>query len=76
MTRLRPVLVTALVASLGFLPMAIVNYLARLGHYYGHDQFLSIDELGVQFKVEALAKSPAKFNEQQLLFWQSLFSLY
>src|SRR3990167_5558135 len=56
----------------GFLPMAIVNYLARLGHYYGHDEFLSIADLSAQFKVESLAKSPAKFNEKQLLFWQSL----
>src|SRR5207237_559596 len=55
----------------GFLPMAIVNYLARLGHYYGHDTFLSLDELSAQFKMESLAKSPAKFNEQQLLFWQT-----
>ncbi|HLB56649.1 MAG TPA: glutamate--tRNA ligase [Coxiellaceae bacterium] len=55
----------------GFLPMAIVNYLARLGHYYGHDTFLSLDELSLQFKMESLAKSPAKFNEQQLLFWQT-----
>lgn len=55
----------------GFLPLAIVNYLSRLGHYYGHDQFLSIDELADQFKVESLAKSPAKYNEKQLLFWQT-----
>jgi glutamyl-tRNA synthetase len=55
----------------GFLPLAIVNYLSRLGHYYGHDQFPSLDELAVQFKVESLSKSPAKFNEQQLLFWQT-----
>lgn len=55
----------------GFLPMALVNYLARLGHYYGHDTFLSLDELSAQFKMTALAKSPAKYNEQQLLFWQT-----
>lgn len=55
----------------GFLPMAIVNYLARLGHYYGHDQFLSLEELSAQFKIASLAKSPAKYNEQQLLFWQT-----
>lgn len=55
----------------GFLPMAIVNYLSRLGHYYGHDTFLSIDQLAEQFKTDALAKSPAKFNEKQLLFWQT-----
>lgn len=55
----------------GFLPQAVVNYLARLGHYYGHDQFLTLDELACQFKLESLSKSPAKFNEQQLLFWQT-----
>lgn len=55
----------------GFLPMALVNYLARLGHYYGHDTFLSLDELSAQFKMTSLAKSPAKYNEQQLLFWQT-----
>jgi glutamyl-tRNA synthetase len=55
----------------GFLPMAIVNYLARLGHYYGHDRYLSLQALSVEFKIESLAKSPAKYNEQQLLFWQT-----
>lgn len=55
----------------GFLPLAIVNYLSRLGHYFGHDRFLTLDELSAEFKIEALAKSPAKFNEQQLLFWQT-----
>src|SRR3990167_598760 len=55
----------------GFLPLAILNYLARLGHYYGHDEFLTIAELAAQFKLVALAKSPAKYNEKQLLYWQS-----
>ena len=55
----------------GFLPEAIVNYLARLGHYFGHDQFLNIDALAKTFRIESLSKSPAKFNEQQLLFWQT-----
>jgi len=55
----------------GFLPLAIVNYLARLGHYYGHDHFLTLEALAAEFKIESLAKSPAKFNEQQLLYWQN-----
>lgn len=55
----------------GFLPMAIVNYLARLGHYYGHDQYLTLDQLSAEFKIESLIKSPAKYNEKQLLFWQT-----
>lgn len=54
----------------GYLPEAIVNYLARLGHYYGHDEFLSVAELAAEFKIEALNKSPAKFNPEQLQYWQ------
>lgn len=54
----------------GYLPLAIVNYLARLGHYYGHDEFLSLEQLGSQFKLTSLSTSPAKYNPDQLLFWQ------
>lgn len=54
----------------GYLPEAVVNYLARLGHYYGHDNLLSFDELAAQFTMEGLSKSPAKFNWQQLNYWQ------
>lgn len=54
----------------GYLPLAIVNYLARLGHYYGHDQLLSLEQLAEQFKLTSLSNSPAKYNPDQLLFWQ------
>lgn len=54
----------------GYLSEAVINYLARLGHYYGHDQLLSLDELAVQFTLDKLSKSPAKFNPAQLDFWQ------
>ncbi|MCB1828040.1 MAG: glutamate--tRNA ligase, partial [Coxiellaceae bacterium] len=54
----------------GYLALAIVNYISRLGHYYGHDDFLSFERLAEQFKVESLVKSPAKFNLEQLHYWQ------
>lgn len=54
----------------GYLPEAVTNYLARLGHYYGHDNLLSLTELAEQFSLEGLSKSPAKFNVQQLNYWQ------
>jgi len=54
----------------GFLPLAICNYMGRLGHYYANDKFMSMDELAEGFKIETLSKSPAKFNPQQLLYWQ------
>ena len=54
----------------GYLPEAVINYLARLGHYYGHDQLLSFDELAAQFTLDKLSQSPAKFNAAQLDYWQ------
>lgn len=54
----------------GYLPSAIVNYLARLGHYYESDAFMALDNLAEQFKIESLSKSPAKFNVSQLDYWQ------
>lgn len=54
----------------GYLASAIINYLARLGHYYGHDDFLSLEELAAQFKKESLSKSPAKFDFELLNHWQ------
>ncbi len=54
----------------GFLPAAIVNYLARLGHYYDDDSFMSIEQLAAKFSLENLGKSPARFDPHQLLRWQ------
>ena len=56
--------------EMGYLPEAITNYLARLGHYYKSDTFLSLAELVEGFNIESLGKSPAKFNAQQLDYWQ------
>lgn len=54
----------------GYLSQAVVNYLARLGHYFGHDHFMSLDGLAGDFKTTALSKSPAKFDAHQLDHWQ------
>ncbi|MBW5803032.1 glutamate--tRNA ligase [Coxiella endosymbiont of Ornithodoros amblus] len=54
----------------GYLPLALTNYLARLGHYYTSDKLLSLAELAKGFNIESLSKSPAKFNAQQLDYWQ------
>lgn len=56
----------------GYLPEAIVNYMARLGHYYGHDELLTVHELAAQITEVGLSKSPAKYNPQQLDYWQKL----
>jgi len=54
----------------GYLPLAINNYLARLGHHYSNDAFMTMDELSAQFKTEGLSRSPARFDADQLNFWQ------
>lgn len=56
--------------EMGYLPEAVINYLARLGHHYESDTFLSPAELAEGFNIESLSKSPAKFNVQQLDCWQ------
>jgi glutamyl-tRNA synthetase len=51
----------------GYLPEAVVNYLALLG--WGFDEettFHSIPELQERFSLERVSKSPAVFDEQKL----------
>jgi glutamyl-tRNA synthetase len=54
----------------GYLPMAILNYLARLGHHYSDDGWLDRTELAAAFRCESLGKAPAKFDLHQLNHWQ------
>lgn len=56
--------------SQGFLPLAINNYLARLGHSYDDNGLLTMERLAADFTLERLHKSPARFDEAQLLHWQ------
>lgn len=58
--------------EIGFLPIALVNYMARLGHYYEEDHLMSIDELAEKFSTESLGRAPAKYDEKQLYRWQHL----
>jgi glutamyl-tRNA synthetase len=54
----------------GYLPIAVINYLARLGHNFEDNRLLPLAELAQQFKLESLGKSPAHFDAAQLLHWQ------
>ncbi|WP_304985461.1 glutamate--tRNA ligase [Coxiella-like endosymbiont] len=56
--------------EMGYLAEAITNYLARLCHYYQSDELLSLIDLAKGFNIKSLSKSPAKFNAQQLDYWQ------
>lgn len=54
----------------GYLPDAINNYLARLGHYYADESFMSLEQLAEKFSTDTLGNAPARFDPQQLLRWQ------
>jgi glutamyl-tRNA synthetase len=51
----------------GYLPEAVINYLALLG--WGYDEattFFTIEELQERFTLERVSKAPAAFDEQKL----------
>lgn len=54
----------------GYLPLALVNHLARLGHKYDEDVPYPIGELAERFSEQRLGRAPARYDDQQLLFWQ------
>ncbi len=54
----------------GYLPLAIINYIARLGHYYADNQLMTLTELANAFDIQHLSTSPARFEASQLQFWQ------
>lgn len=54
----------------GYLPLALLNYLARLGHAIDHNDLLHFEELAKNFSLEKLSKSPARFDLAQLRYWQ------
>ena len=54
----------------GYLPLALLNYLARLGHTYENAQFMNFAELAEQFDLAHLSRSPARFDSDQLQHWQ------
>lgn len=56
----------------GYLPLAISNYLARLGQSYGNDALLSLSELAASFDVGRLGRAAAQFDVAQLDHWQRL----
>ena len=55
----------------GYRPEALLNYLARLGHSYEHDHWMTLTELADGFALERLGRAPARYDEAQLLRWQS-----
>lgn len=50
----------------GYLPEALINYLARLGWSHGDEEIFSRDQLINWFDLASVNRSPAKFNSEKL----------
>ena len=50
----------------GYLPEALLNYLARLGWSHGDEEKFSREQLIEWFDLEHISKSPARFNPEKL----------
>jgi len=54
--------------DLGYLPEALMNYLARLGWSSGDQEVFSITELIEKFTLDNIGKAPAVFNPEKLVW--------
>lgn len=52
--------------EMGYLPEALVNYLARLGWSHGDQEIFSREELIAHFTLEKVGKTPAVFDPAKL----------
>ncbi|MEX2197845.1 MAG: glutamate--tRNA ligase [Burkholderiales bacterium] len=50
----------------GFLPEALVNYLARLGWSHGDEEFFTLGQLVEWFDLAHVSRSPARFDGEKL----------
>jgi glutamyl-tRNA synthetase len=54
--------------EMGYVPNALVNYLARLGWSYGDQEIFSREELIEKFSLEGAGRSAGIFNPEKLLW--------
>jgi glutamyl-tRNA synthetase len=54
----------------GFLSVAVLNQLFRLGHAGDVDAWLPAADMAGHFRPQHLGRAPARFEESQLLHWQ------
>ena len=52
--------------AMGYLPKALLNYLARLGWSHGDDEVMSIEEMTNWFEIEDVNKGAARFDFAKL----------
>ncbi len=58
--------------AIGYFPIAVDNYLARLGHHYESNELMDLDALAAGFEIGNLGRAPARYDKSQLDHWQGL----
>lgn len=56
----------------GYLPIAVVNTLARIGHSYEREELLSWPDLALEFRLSRISTAPSRFDIAHLNHWQEL----
>jgi glutamyl-tRNA synthetase len=56
--------------ELGYLPLAVLNMLARIGHHYDDESILPLARLKAEFDIGHLGRSPSRFDAGHLNHWQ------
>ena len=56
----------------GYLPISIINYLARLGWAHGDQEIFTLNEMISNFSLDNLSKSPAVFDPEKLSWVNSV----
>lgn len=57
--------------ELGYFPIAVNNYLARLGHHFEETGLLTLERLAQAFELDHLGRAPARYDRAQLDHWQA-----
>jgi glutamyl-tRNA synthetase len=52
----------------GYLPEAVLNYLARLGWSHGNEEIFSLEQFAGWFDLDHITSSAAQFNTEKLLW--------
>ncbi len=52
--------------KMGYLPIALLNYLVRLGWSHGNDEIISIEDMIAWFDIDDINKSAARFDFKKL----------
>ncbi len=57
--------------EMGYFPIAVNNYLARLGHHFVDTSLMDLNALSQAFDQSHLGRAPARYDRSQLDYWQA-----